>query len=70
LTDAEKRPRNFLERHCTDLSQHNVRTGAAMSTPYCYVTKDPYNRYPPDEYLTSQYGAYPPWGPEDVNTTG
>jgi hypothetical protein len=48
------------------MSQHLTRDQTATQ-PYCFIMKDSFNQEPPEEYQSSDYGAYPPWG---SSTTG
>lgn len=54
-----------MVRSCDTINQHLIR-GMSASQPYCYITKEAYNRDIPPEYTASRYGAYPTWGPAET----
>jgi len=65
LTEAEKKPRHFLERYADTTNQHVIR-GKTASQPYCYIRRDAFDQNLPEAYVASPDGAYPPWGPADT----
>lgn len=50
------------------MSQHLIR-GQSATQPYCFIMKDAFDQEPPAEYQSSEYGAYPPWGPSKTGKT-
>jgi len=60
-----KRDRHYKHRPTDCFNEHLIR-GLSAPQPYCFIAKEYKNNYPPPEYTSSDYGAYPPWGEEQT----